>query len=345
MNIRRATLLALTGMLLGILTTALGQIQPGYHREDVFRVLGTPDYRGRMGQTETLNYKNGTKIVLSNGVVQEVSVPGQIRIGNTVKVIEVARPATTAAALGRVPKPASETKAPSAKIPEPSAAQPTVAATVNEVPTTAKPITPLRSVAKAQSASAVPTVTVGRVGGIIASIKKIIAGLLLVFVGLFVVMYGFTCFCFKLICERAGKPGGALVWIPIAQFIPLLRVADMREWMLALLLIPIVNIGFAFMLWAKVCVARGKNPWLAASFIVPLGGLVMIAYLAFSAANERSEETEVAGTPAETTEVTETNDANSTECVTEESVSDAPFSEMPDPSAPEPTLQQPSPAA
>ena len=274
MKIRSALFLSFSVILLGLLSSfADAQIEPGYRREDVFRIMGSPEFSAKIGKTETMSFKNGTKLVLSNGVVQEVSVPGQVRIGNAVKVLEVARPAPAPAPVPQpAPAPIAESK--------PAVAAKESSSATNGVETAAavKPVATAASVAKTRPTAVQTQAEVGA----IARIQRLIAGFFLVFVLVSVVMFVFNSFCFKLICEKAGKPGGALVWIPIAQFIPLLRVAGMREWMLALLLIPFVNIAFAFVMWAKICIARGKSPWLVLALLVPVANLCFIPYLAFS---------------------------------------------------------------
>jgi hypothetical protein len=42
-------------------------------------------------------------------------------------------------------------------------------------------------------------------------------------------LYLFFCYCCKRVCEKAGHNPGVLIWIPIVQLIPLLRVAGMAE--------------------------------------------------------------------------------------------------------------------
>ena len=96
------------------------------------------------------------------------------------------------------------------------------------------------------------------------------------------VLYVFVCYCYKRICEKCGDTPGVLIWIPIAQCIPLLRVAKMELWMIILLLIPIVNIVIFVMMWAKICTARGKSPWLVILLFIPFVNIVFIPYLAFS---------------------------------------------------------------
>lgn len=96
------------------------------------------------------------------------------------------------------------------------------------------------------------------------------------------ILYVFICFCYKRICEKCGVTPGILVWIPIAQLIPLLQAAKMELWMIILLLIPIVNIVVFVMMWAKICTARGKSPWLVIMLFIPLVNIFFIPYLAFS---------------------------------------------------------------
>jgi len=95
-------------------------------------------------------------------------------------------------------------------------------------------------------------------------------------------IYLFISYCYKRISEKCGVNPGALVWIPIARLVPLLQVAKMPIWFIVLFLIPFVNLVIFFMMWAKICVARGKSGWLAVLFIVPIANLVLIPYLAFS---------------------------------------------------------------
>src|SRR5205809_413017 len=86
--------------------------------------------------------------------------------------------------------------------------------------------------------------------------------MVLCIVALALAFYVFMCYCYKRICEKTGRKPGVLIWIPIVHFIPLLQVAGMAEWLFILLLIPIVNIVVFVMMWAKICSALGKSPWL-----------------------------------------------------------------------------------
>lgn len=112
------------------------------------------------------------------------------------------------------------------------------------------------------------------------------AGLGLLMIGMMLLivlaLYIFTCFCLKRICEKCGHQPGVLIWIPIVQLVPLLQVAGMAIWMIILFFIPFVNLVVGIMLWAKICIARGKSPWLVLLMFVPVVNIFVIPYLAFS---------------------------------------------------------------
>jgi len=95
-------------------------------------------------------------------------------------------------------------------------------------------------------------------------------------------LYLFICYCCKRICEKCGKDPGILIWIPIAQLVPMLQVAGMAIWMIVLFFIPIANIVVGIMMWAKICQARGKSPWLVIMMFIPIVNIAFIPYLAFS---------------------------------------------------------------
>ena len=109
--------------------------------------------------------------------------------------------------------------------------------------------------------------------GLVALLAAICLGLAL---------YIFSSYCYKRICEKCGVTPGALIWIPIVRVVPLLEVAKMPVWMIVLFLIPLANIVVFFMMWVKICEARGNSGWLVLLFLVPVANIVLIPYLAFS---------------------------------------------------------------
>jgi hypothetical protein len=109
--------------------------------------------------------------------------------------------------------------------------------------------------------------------GIVALLAILVAAL---------VVFALFGFCFKRICEKIGTEPGILVWIPIAQLVPLLEAARQPIWFIVLFFIPVVNVAVAIFLFWKLCEARGKAGPLALLMLVPLGFPGLCLYLAFA---------------------------------------------------------------
>jgi len=102
-------------------------------------------------------------------------------------------------------------------------------------------------------------------------------------------LYLLVSYCGMLICQKAGKPATALIWIPLLQLIPLLRAANMSPaWLLAFL-VPALNV-VAQILWSfKIAKARGKSGWVAFFLVVPVTSLFAYLYLALSDGEPKQE--------------------------------------------------------
>lgn len=97
--------------------------------------------------------------------------------------------------------------------------------------------------------------------------------------------YGFLSYCFLLICQKAGHQPGFLIWIPIAQILPLLQAAGMSGWWLPLMLVPVLNL-ITFIMWSiKIVGYLGRKTYWAAFLVLPFVNLIALIYLAFSKGN------------------------------------------------------------
>jgi hypothetical protein len=108
-------------------------------------------------------------------------------------------------------------------------------------------------------------------------------------IGIFMISllwYLFNCYCGMLICQKAGRQPGVLVWLPILQTIPLLRAAGMSPIWLVTFFIPVVNvitILLCYVMWSfNICKARGKSPLLGVFLLLPVTSILTFIYLAFS---------------------------------------------------------------
>jgi hypothetical protein len=98
----------------------------------------------------------------------------------------------------------------------------------------------------------------------------------------FLLLHLFFSYCFFLICKNAAYRPNFLIWLPVAQFVPLFRAAGMSGWWLLALFFPVVNF-IPFAVWCvKIVRAVEKNPVWAVLLVLPITNVVALTYLAFS---------------------------------------------------------------
>jgi len=125
-------------------------------------------------------------------------------------------------------------------------------------------------------------------GGTASNAQKagaLFGSLLAVAVVLFGILVGhlIMSFFFKRICEKCGHEPGVLIWIPIANLVPLLHVTKLPMWMIVPLIIPLIQVVAFIVLFWKLCEARGKAGPLALLLLIPgIGTLVLLVLLAFT---------------------------------------------------------------
>jgi thiol-disulfide isomerase/thioredoxin len=141
---------------------------------------------------------------------------------------------------------------------------------------------PAKTVTPATSTTSNPTLARSLSMSEMKQLSTILAGALMTYLFVLLGLYIFVCYCLKRICAKAERPSVLLVWIPGLQIIPMLRAADISYWSLLLLFIPIVNVIYFFWIYARLCQAVGKSPWLVVLVIIPGGILILLPYLAFS---------------------------------------------------------------
>ena len=308
-------------MLLLTAGQAVCGIQPGDSREQVIQELGSTRALMKFGAFETLDYEDGTRVFLKDGVVSEVSHRSGVllsnqnpRTGGSPKAQMIARDTARSTNVTkrsgptfneRMPLPSVEgapggsrrVGANTSRLPPPiqlpetnlAHAHRVEAAVETPAPTVAPPSTDFRPRPTLRT-NQHPVLTFGSVDVRKTLDSKLVlspgfrrlAGGLVVLVGALILsVYAFGCYCLARICDKAGEPSGLLVWIPLVQFIPLLRVAQMPLWTLILLIVPLVNIVIVLLLWAKICAGLGRSPWMAALLLVPVANFGLLVYLAF----------------------------------------------------------------
>lgn len=109
-------------------------------------------------------------------------------------------------------------------------------------------------------------------------------------------VYLLVCLGLRAICRNAGSPAGVLIFVPVLQWLPLLRAARMPLWSFILLFIPGVNL--VLLIWWSFAIAKacGKGVGTAILLLLPLFNLFAFMYLAVSK-RPVSEAAVIAGEP------------------------------------------------
>jgi hypothetical protein len=106
---------------------------------------------------------------------------------------------------------------------------------------------------------------------------KVLVG---VIVGVLLVHF-FYCYCCQLICLKALYEPGPLIWLPLFNFIPLLRAARMSGWWFVLCCLPVVNF-LPYLVWSfKIVKARGLNFLVTILLLLPVFQILGFFLLAF----------------------------------------------------------------
>jgi hypothetical protein len=94
--------------------------------------------------------------------------------------------------------------------------------------------------------------------------------------------YVYVALAVQTIANKTNTPNSWLAWIPIANIILLLNVAQKPVWWIVLFLIPLVSLIMAIIVWMAVAERRGKPSWWGIMLIVPVMNVIMPGYLAWS---------------------------------------------------------------
>jgi hypothetical protein len=110
---------------------------------------------------------------------------------------------------------------------------------------------------------------------------------LLAGLGMFVLVFGLIVYVYmslalQTVAKKTNTENAWLAWIPIANIVLLLAIAQKPIWWIILFFIPIVSIIMAVIVTMAVAEARGKPNWWGILMIVPVVNLIVPGYLAWS---------------------------------------------------------------
>ena len=94
--------------------------------------------------------------------------------------------------------------------------------------------------------------------------------------------YVLFCYCTMLICRKSGIKAGLACWIPIVQYVRLLRAAQMSGWLILPCIVPLFA-AIVGVIWSiKICQVRQKGFFTVLFLLLPVTSPLAFLYLALS---------------------------------------------------------------
>ena len=97
------------------------------------------------------------------------------------------------------------------------------------------------------------------------------------------ITYVYYSYTLMVIAGKTGTEGGWMAWVPIANIILMLKIADKPLWWLAIMLLlpPLGTLICGILIWMTMAEKVGKPSWVAFLLLVPGVNFAIPAYLAF----------------------------------------------------------------
>jgi hypothetical protein len=95
-------------------------------------------------------------------------------------------------------------------------------------------------------------------------------------------LYIYMALALQTIANKTNTQNAWLAWIPIANIILMLNVAQKPLWWILLMLLPLVNIIIMILVWMSIAKARQKPDWWGILMIVPFVNMIVPGYLAWA---------------------------------------------------------------
>jgi hypothetical protein len=110
----------------------------------------------------------------------------------------------------------------------------------------------------------------------------IFGGLIIFILVIVLIIYIYMAICLMKIARKTNTEDAWFAWIPILNWILMLRIAQKPIWWIILFFVPIANIVVLILTWMGISEKVGKPNWLGVLMIVPIANLIIPGYLAFS---------------------------------------------------------------
>ncbi len=138
------------------------------------------------------------------------------------------------------------------------------------------------------------------VSGDAAAATGLIGSIVAVQFIIWIILYVYAALCLQFIAKKTNTPNGWMAWIPIANLILILQIAQLPLWYIVLMFIPLVNIVIIFIVWIKILEACGRPGWWVILLILPIVNFIIMGVVAFSKDGSKASASPASSPPAPT---------------------------------------------
>jgi hypothetical protein len=112
-----------------------------------------------------------------------------------------------------------------------------------------------------------------------AAVIAVIVLFFLLFMG---AVYAYFALALSTIARKTHTPNTWLAWIPIANLILMINIAQKPVWWILLLFVPFVNLAIMVIVWMGIAKARGRPDWWGLFILAPIANFILPGVLAWT---------------------------------------------------------------
>jgi len=110
--------------------------------------------------------------------------------------------------------------------------------------------------------------------------QRLLIQMIIIFV-IAVIVYIYTALCLMFIAMKAGVQYPWLAWIPVANVLLMLSIANKPWWWFFFFLIPVVNIVIAILVMIEIVKRMNRPAWWVVLLFIPIIDFVILGILAW----------------------------------------------------------------
>lgn len=117
----------------------------------------------------------------------------------------------------------------------------------------------------------------------VAMLSALFGGaMLIVMIVMMIASYIYTSLTLMVTAKKLNVENSWLAWVPIANLYIANKSAGLSAWMMLLMIVPFVNIGYSVYLYMMMAQRRGFASWIGILILVPFVGVIIPGYIAWA---------------------------------------------------------------